>query len=164
MCDGQWTTAAATDNLQYYFFITFKVKQHSCLRAALARKTMLWFKVNKMLDDGIHDRRRNTRSHVFPHILPCCYLSHSPNSSRRYCLIVVKMLSKQFNFNVLFWITSSFTALPIAKEKMVSKTKLCFHMLAHCPSHLTVANSPDQEQQLVFSCTFAETKETFCTQ
>lgn len=34
-------------------------------------------------------------------------------------------------------------------------------MLVHCPSHLTVANSPDQEQQLVFSCTFEETKETF---
>lgn len=36
-------------------------------------------------------------------------------------------------------------------------------MLAHCPSHLTVASSRDQEQQLAFSCNFAE-GETFGSQ
>lgn len=92
------------------------------------------------------------------------YLIHCPNSNHRYFLIdIKKMLCKQSAFVVLSLlvflnITMSCTASLIAVQKEASKPKLRFHMLVHCPSHLTVASSRDQEQQLFFSCLFLQTR------
>lgn len=67
-------------------FNIFKSKQHNCLQAAPPHKSMSWFKRNKMLHEGICDRRRKTRSNTFPHILQWRRYSirNCPNSSRRY--------------------------------------------------------------------------------
>lgn len=134
MCDGQWTTAAATDNLQDGAFVTFS----SQTMQPLCMQNWLGIKLTKVTWRHPQPEKKHKIKHILSY-LTTLHLIHCPNNSGRYCLTDITTLCQQSASNVLFFknITKSCAAEYCWAKSRSKITKLWFHMLAHIWLRLT---------------------------
>lgn len=92
MCDGQWTTAAATEIVRVGFLVTFSTTRlfECCKNEQTSTKA------------STTGEEPQDQKHISSY-LTMLYLLHCPNNTLRYCLRDITMLCKQFAFSSLFF-------------------------------------------------------------